>query len=248
MSRRTWWGPAGPLDTWQAMTAAPTRSRFLCASRTLFPRDVCDRSGCGPTIGRAEPLPPTDRSDPYPKDGLAVAPPQQVARIDILGAASPEWTAFRPLVTDGFNKTERSIARRKRPPGHHRERARGHESQHRSDLRLRQRSSNVLRRSGAASIRSIRKRTSCRAVAFGHVWLSRDSRRPSKLLRDNRRCHEAAIATRRSYMLPLGVIAARGPCVLDRAVRGHGTRSATMLSRSTPAGEVVSAGRFGGGC
>ncbi len=208
-----------------------------------MPRDVFDRSGCGPTIGRPSRCCRRPK-DPYPKDGLAVAPPQKVARIEILGAASPEWTAFRPLVTDGFNKTERSIAAES---GHPVITAKEREatSPNIEAIYAYGNDPRTYYVEAAREYWSDPKTNECRAVAFGHVWLSREAG-AVKLLRatiDVMRCDRDEAP----YMLPLGVIAAPGHVFWIAQIARWNSERYDVIE-ITPAGAVVLAGRFGGGC
>ena len=100
-----WWGPTGPLDTWQVATASVTT-----LVRVVQPDWVdihCARQIGLRTEYRASQPPPSPTVQPYPKDGLAIAPPHPVDRIDILPVAGDEMRRLLPEVQKSFNEAER---------------------------------------------------------------------------------------------------------------------------------------------
>jgi hypothetical protein len=107
---KSWWGPAGPADTWQAWTAAPPIT-LPVRQTELVPANCLRQIGLRTNYHRPE-LPPPISDHPYPKDGLFVAPSQRIELVDVLPRSAPEWTEFAPLVTDAFNAQERALAKR----------------------------------------------------------------------------------------------------------------------------------------
>src|SRR6185503_7109149 len=105
-----WWGPTGPLEHWQATTAAGERS-----VRVVQPDWVnvhCNRDVALRTDYRPALTPPPPASQPYPKDGIVVSPPHAVESIDILSSTSDELRALLPVVHTSFNTAERQTADR----------------------------------------------------------------------------------------------------------------------------------------
>ncbi|MCU1386036.1 MAG: hypothetical protein JWL71_4733 [Acidobacteria bacterium] len=102
-----WWGPTPVLDSWQAWTGAPPatlRVRQPDWVNVHCVRQIALRSDY------VAPVPAPPRTvQPYPKDGLAVSPPQAVERIAIVPLDSPEIRALIPAVHDAFNTAERQV-------------------------------------------------------------------------------------------------------------------------------------------
>jgi hypothetical protein len=102
-----WWGPTRPLEIWQAWTdAGPQRLRVVQPDwvEAHCVRQVALRSDYQPPAA-APPL--SER--PYPKDGLAVSPPQTVEPIAVLSPTSAEARALIPALHDSFNVSERQV-------------------------------------------------------------------------------------------------------------------------------------------
>jgi len=102
-----WWGPTPPLERWQAWVAGGMQ-----ALRVVQP-DWVDVH-CTRQIGlRSDYIPPVAApprtEQPYPKDGLAVSPPQPVERIAIVPVASADARALMPLLFETFNAAERRL-------------------------------------------------------------------------------------------------------------------------------------------
>ena len=102
-----WWGPTGALDSWQAWTAAGAMTLHVVQPDWV---DVhCERQ-IGLRANYAAPVPaPPPIEQPYPKDGLAVSPPQPVERIAVVPITSDEARALIPAVHEALNKAERQI-------------------------------------------------------------------------------------------------------------------------------------------
>jgi hypothetical protein len=111
---KAWWGPTPPLSEWQTWIAATTkesaggsawRSGTIHVVQPDWIDAHCLRQVALRTDYRSEqaaPPPPTEQ--PYPKDGLAISPPQALERIEIvpLGEAPP----LVPGLRERFNKAE----------------------------------------------------------------------------------------------------------------------------------------------
>jgi len=99
-----WWGPTGPLDTWQAWIGRVSRS-----VRVVQPDWVnvhCARH-VGLRTDYHKELSPPDTVQPYPKDGLAVSPPQPVEPIENIPIAATAIQAMAPALLAAFNRAER---------------------------------------------------------------------------------------------------------------------------------------------
>jgi hypothetical protein len=109
-----WWGPTAPLEQWQAWTGAEPR-----AIRVQQPDWVdvhCFRQIVLRTDYRSA-LPPAPVTEqPYPKDGLAVSPPRELGRIEIVPLTSTETNELMPAVWNAFNRAERETAEGARHP------------------------------------------------------------------------------------------------------------------------------------
>ena len=191
-----WWGPTPPLDSWQAWTgAAPQPLRVVQPDWV----DVhCVRQiGLRTDYRPDRPVPPSTEQ-PYPKDGLAIAPPQRLERIDVL---PPEATDVRSLLSpvhEAFNRAERRVA--------------DHPIKRRSREGIEPTLEAVYaygtspRVFYVESVRMYRPigGTECEAAAFGTGWFVRDSGgvRPLAMTVDVMRCDRY----RASYMLPFGVL------------------------------------------
>jgi len=108
-----WWGPSGPLETWQAWLDKPGESALEARPlRVLHPDWVdvpCRRQIGLRTDYRAErPLPPRTEQ-PFPKDGLAVSPDQPVDRIEIAPMESSDVRVLIPALRGAFNDAERAL-------------------------------------------------------------------------------------------------------------------------------------------
>ena len=102
-----WWGPTGALDSWQAWTAAGAMALHVVKPDWVSVH--CVRQ-IGLRADYVAPVPaPPPVEQPYPKDGLAVSPPQPVERIAIVPITSEETRALIGAVHEAFNKAERQI-------------------------------------------------------------------------------------------------------------------------------------------
>jgi hypothetical protein len=111
---KRWWGPAGPLETWQAWVDANERAIHVtqpdwvgvhCARHLALRTDYAT-TGVIPPVGE----------QPYPKDGVAVSPPQRIERIERLPPAAIELHPLAPVLLDAFNVAERETASRTNHP------------------------------------------------------------------------------------------------------------------------------------
>jgi hypothetical protein len=108
-----WWGPTPPLANWQAWTRAgpqPVGIGQLDWVDAHCVRQIGFRTDFRP------PLPPPPRGRPYPKEGLAVSPPQPVEPIEMVTTAGEEARLLTPALRESFNAAERAVADRRGHP------------------------------------------------------------------------------------------------------------------------------------
>lgn len=111
---KNWWGKAGLRETWQAWVGG--KPEAIVATQPDVATVHCTRQvGLRTTYRAPEPPPPPD-VQPYPKDGLAVSPPQPVASIDVVPRGATELLPLWPTMRDAFNKAERETASRFNDP------------------------------------------------------------------------------------------------------------------------------------
>jgi hypothetical protein len=202
---KKWWGPAGPFDTWQALTDAATAVTLRVRQPDVVAAHCLRQIGLR-TDYRARQQPPPLDERPYPKDGLAIAPPQPVDRIDVLGARSREWTELLPVVADAFNKRERAFTPHPVSALKRDEReaiAPTIEALYAYGVEPR-----VLVVEAAREYWSEPKINECLGMAFGRIWLARVNGvfKPLHTTVQIDSCDREAVR----YMLPLGVVAAGG--------------------------------------
>ena len=104
-----WWGKAGRHDSWQVWTQSETPATVRVRQPDWVPVQCLKQVGLRTDYRSAEP-PPDPGTHPFPKDGLAVWPPQRIEKIDIVpvGPVSPE------AVVDAFNAAEENARRYER--------------------------------------------------------------------------------------------------------------------------------------
>jgi hypothetical protein len=198
---KRWWGPTPALETWQASTKTGARSVTVVQPDWV---DVhCVRQIGLRTDYRSEtPLPPPT-AQPYPKDGLAVSPPQAVTRIDVLEPTSLEAQSLQRALTEAFNRAEREVEDRFGHPVSRRARegvAPALEAVYAVGDRPR-----VYYVEAFRSYRLLGQRPGeCTGVGFGTGWFARqgDSFEALEMAVDVLSCNRYGA----SYMLPLGAI------------------------------------------
>jgi hypothetical protein len=196
-----WWGPTPPLDRWQAWTSGQPQQ--LRVTQPDWVDAHCLRQiGLRTDYRPAEPAPPRT-TRPYPKDGLAVSPPQSVEPIAIVRPESDEARALLNAVQEAFNKAERAT-----------EEAWGHPVSRRAregrepDLDAVYAYGDFPRTYYVEAIRRYRilgqTADDCEAVGFGTGWFSKegDNVTPLQMTVDLLRCDRRGA----NYMLPLGAM------------------------------------------
>ena len=96
-----WWGKAGPLENWQLWLGADSAPTVHVRQPEWFAAHCYRQIGLRTDYRPAQP-PPGPAERPYPKDGLAVAPPHPIQPVEIVAPA-----AAPPPVVAAFNEAER---------------------------------------------------------------------------------------------------------------------------------------------
>jgi hypothetical protein len=107
---RRWWGMDAPLERWDVSLAGGTQT-----ARVVQP-DWVDID-CARYIGlrtdyRSALAAPPRSEQPYPKDGLAISPPHDVERIEVVPPDANELRALLRVVHSSFNDAERQVESR----------------------------------------------------------------------------------------------------------------------------------------
>jgi hypothetical protein len=195
-----WWGPTGPLETWQAWPGG-AEPRPLKVLQPDWVDTHCVRQIGLRTDYRPEEMPPPPNVQPYPKDGLAVAPPRPVEKVRVVPTQSDEASAVVEELVTAFNRAERQTANRFSHPLEESPReaitpAIEAMYAHGGDPRV-------------YYIEALREYTplgsrECQAAAFGTGWFVRENGaiRSLAMAVDLLDCERHGA----SYMLPLGVV------------------------------------------
>jgi hypothetical protein len=200
-----WWGPAKqPLETWQALIAPSTHeTRTLKVVQPDWVEAHCQRQiGLRTDYVPAIP-PPPPRTRPYPKDGVAVSPPQAIESIEIVAPIGPEAQALTPALVDAFNRAERVVENRYGHPINRRAREGVVPT-----LEAVYAIGDDPRVYYVEALRPYRELGQfigeCRSMAFGTGWFVREGGQVRSLLTvvDLLNCDRAGA----SYMLPLGAV------------------------------------------
>jgi hypothetical protein len=197
-----WWGPLGPMETWQAWIGAAAPRALRVRQPDWFAAHCYQQVGLRTDYWPSE-RPPGSDAQPYPKDGLAVSPAQRVESIAVVEPASDEARSLLPAVTAAFNRAERETEDRFGHPIARRARE-GVEPAIEAVYAL----GGFPRVYYVESVRSYRRlgqrADECTGVAFGTGWFIREgeSVRSLEMAVDVLPCNRYGA----SYMLPLGAM------------------------------------------
>jgi hypothetical protein len=196
-----WWGPTPPLDQWQAwINGQPQQLRV--AQPDWIEAHCLRQIGLRTDYHPAEPAPPRSVR-PYPKDGLALSPPQPVEPIEIVRPESVEARGLSNAVQEAFNKAERAT-----------EDAWGHPLSRRAregrepELEAVYAFGDYFRVYYVEAVRRYRilgqTADDCEAVGFGTGWFMKEGYNvtPLQMTVDLLRCDRRGA----NYMLPLGAM------------------------------------------
>jgi hypothetical protein len=195
----SWWGPIGPPASWQAWTAAG-EPQPVQVTRPDWIDVHCVRQVGLRTDYRASQFPPPPAEQPYPKDGLAIAPPHPVEPVQSVPPAAAELAAISTVLHEAFNRAERKTLDRFNHP---------------VKEAVREQMAPAVERVYAhggdprvyyvESVREYAKEETreCALVSYGTGWFVREGGtfRPLSMLVDVLNCDRRGA----SYMLPLGV-------------------------------------------
>jgi hypothetical protein len=195
-----WWGPTGPLASWEAWVAGSGERQTIHVRQPDWIDVHCLRQIGLRTDYRAGEFPPPPQEQPYPKDGLAVSPPRPIERIDTIPSAGNEASAMTSALHEAFNAAEQRTARKFNHP---------------IKASVRERMAPTIEavyaHGGDPRVYYVESRREYRApggecplVAFGTGWFVREKGvwRPLSMAVDALNCDRLG----GSYMMPLGVV------------------------------------------
>jgi hypothetical protein len=199
---RGWWGPTGPLASWEAWVVGTDERQTIHAGQPDWIDVHCLRQIGLRTDYHAAEFPPPPQEQPYPKDGLAVSPPQPIERVRSLPPAGTEASGMNAALQEAFNKAEGRTARKFNHP---------------MKASVRERITPTIEaiyaHGGEPSVYYVESRREYRApgedcplVAFGTGWFVRENGtwRSLSMAVDALNCDRRG----GSYMMPLGVVRA----------------------------------------
>jgi hypothetical protein len=198
-----WWGPFRPLDRWQIWTGT-TQPGLVNVRQPDWLQTHCLKQVGLTTDYQPTQRPPGRDAQPFPKDGLAVAPPHPVEPIEILGPNSPERQVMADILPMAFAEREEAAVVRAQQEG-----SPVHPSN--KELAALPITIEALYAYGTTrriyfveAVREYKQAGACAAVVFGSGWFARDSGRFTFANFD------ASVApcnrTGLNYMLPLGAM------------------------------------------
>jgi hypothetical protein len=195
-----WWGDAGPQTTWQVWTGAG-EPRTVKVVQPDWVDVQCMRQIGLQTDYRPEQMPPPPTEQPYPKDGLAIAPPRAIERVTVVPPGGPEANSMLAELKDAFNKAERQPAGKFNHPV--RREAREAKDPAIEALYSHGSEPRVYYVEASREYQALGFR-SCESVSFGTGWFVREQGkfRPLAMAVDVLNCDRQGA----SYMLPLGVV------------------------------------------
>jgi hypothetical protein len=108
-----WWGATGPLSEWQVWPAVGAAApRTVRTTQPDWVAAHCVRQIALDTDYKSDrPVPPLSEQ-PYPKDGLAVAPPQALERIEVIPAGGAAAETLAGGLRAKFNESELEVDHR----------------------------------------------------------------------------------------------------------------------------------------
>jgi hypothetical protein len=240
---KRWWGPlAKPLDTWQAWVDA--KARDVRVTQPDWVQVHCARHLALRTDYHTAEIVPGDAEQPYPKDGLAISPPQRVETPSLLPAAATELEPLLPVLPKAFNDAETQTANRGRHPMSRRAREFADPA-----IEAAYAIGSSPRYYYIEAMRSYRllgqAPDDCVATAFGTGWFVREGDTVRSLLTavDVLPCNRFGA----SYMLPLGVVRV-GERLFWLAQFSGGDHERYVVLEITPKKVDVMVSTWGGGC
>jgi hypothetical protein len=106
---KVWWGGLGPLAEWQVWLPTHAAPRAVRATQPDWIQAHCVRQIALRSDYRSE-RPETPLTEqPYPKDGLAIAPPQPLEPIEVVPAGGAAAEALASGLREKFNNAELEV-------------------------------------------------------------------------------------------------------------------------------------------
>ena len=102
---RRWWGPVSARATWQVWTSVASPQLVNVRQPDWVPT-YCQKQVGLRTDYQPGVRPPGTDTHPFPKDGLAVSPPQPIVPIDVVPLDSPERGAIAEAIHRNFSEQE----------------------------------------------------------------------------------------------------------------------------------------------
>src|SRR5262245_59093038 len=195
-----WWGDAGPRPEWQLWIGAAEPQTVKVVQPDWFVVHCVRQIGLQ-TDYRPLQLPPPPSEQPYPKDGLALAPPRAIERVAVVPPVGTESSSLIPELKAAFNKAEREPASKVRHPV-------GRDGREDQDPMIEALYSHggeprVYYVESTREYRTFGSRE-CETMSFGTGWFVREQSkfRPLAMAVDVLGCDRRGA----SYMFPLGVV------------------------------------------
>jgi hypothetical protein len=109
---RGWWGDAGILDEWQLWPAAGGDPRTIRVTQPDWVDAHCLHQIVLKTDYRSFVAAPAMSEQPYPKVGLAIAPPMPLERVEVIAAGGSRAESLATGLQQQFNRAELDTDRR----------------------------------------------------------------------------------------------------------------------------------------
>lgn len=109
---KPWWGGTGPLPDWQLWIPGKPAPRAVRVTQPDWVSAHCLRQIGLRTDYRGEQPAPPPSEQPYPKDGLAISPPQPIEPIAVIPAGGAAAEALATGLRERFNEAELEVDRR----------------------------------------------------------------------------------------------------------------------------------------
>jgi len=240
---RRWWGPAEPLAAWQIWTDSTSQTVHVREPDWL--QTHCQKQIGLRTDYQPREWPPGPDAQPYPKDGLAVSPPQAVQPIERLTSDSVEGQGLAEGVRVAFNLREAEGVARAEDDG-----ANVHPGKKELEtlpitIEAAYAFGTKRRAYWVEATREYKKGATCGADLFGSGWFLIDADKLASVVFNVQMvpCDREGV----DYMLPLGVMSfPRGVYWIAQWSGWNREEYAIMEIRSKAVVPVLSV--WGGGC
>jgi len=104
-----WWGAAGPRVEWATWIDNRAGASIRVEQTDVVSAHCVRQVGLRTNYRSAIPPPPPDEQ-PYPKDGLAISPPQTIEAIESIDRRAPQLSGLNGILRDAFNRAENTTA------------------------------------------------------------------------------------------------------------------------------------------